>query len=51
MGSILYIIGAVLVALFLIGLLTGIAGHLIYIVLVVAVIVFAYQLLTGKRSL
>lgn len=50
MGSILYIIGAVLVALWLIGLLTHLGGGLIHIILVVAVIVFVYQFITGRRS-
>ncbi len=50
MGSILYIIGAVLVALWLIGFLMHLGGGLIHIILVVAVIVFVYQFLTGRRS-
>ena len=51
MGSILYIIGAVLVALWLIGLLMHIGGGLIHIILVIAVIVFVYQFITGRRSI
>ncbi len=50
MGSLLYIIGAVLVALWLIGLLMHIGGGLIHIILVIAVIVFIFQFLTGRRS-
>jgi len=50
MGSILYFIGAILVALWLIGFLMHIGGGLIHIVLVVAVIVFLFQFLTGRRS-
>ena len=50
MGSILYIIGAVLVALWLIGFLMHLGGSLIHIILVIAVIVFLYQFLTGRRS-
>lgn len=50
MGSLLYIIGAVLVALWLIGFLMGIGHGLIHIILVIAVIVFVYQFLTGRRS-
>ncbi len=50
MGSILYIIGAVLVALWLIGFLMHVGGGLIHIILVIAVIVFLYQFLTGRRS-
>ncbi len=51
MGSLLYIIGAVLVALWLIGFLLHIGGGLIHIILVIAVIVFLYQFLTGRRSI
>ncbi len=51
MGSILYIIGAVLVALWLIGLLMHIGGGLIHIILVIAVIVFIFQFITGRRSI
>lgn len=50
MGNLLYIIGAVLVALWLIGLVAHIGGGLIHIILVIAVIVFLFQFLTGRRS-
>ena len=50
MGSILYLIGAVLVALWLIGFLMHIGGGLIHIILVIAVVVFLFQFLTGRRS-
>jgi hypothetical protein len=50
MGSILYLIGAVLVALWLIGFLMHIGGGLIHIILVIAVIVFLFQFLSGRRS-
>lgn len=51
MGSILYIIGAVLVALWLIGFLMHLGGGLIHIILVIAVIVFLFQFLTGRKSI
>lgn len=51
MGSILYIIGAVLVALWLIGFLLHLGGGLIHIILVIAVIVFLYQFITGRRKI
>ena len=51
MGSLLYIIGAVLVALWLIGFLMHIGGGLIHIILVIAVIVFVFQFITGRRSI
>ena len=50
MGSLLYLIGAVLVALWLIGFLTNFGGGLIHIILVIAVVVFVFQFLTGRRS-
>ena len=50
MGSILYIIGAIIVAMWLIGFLMHIGGGLIHILLVIAVIVFLFQFLTGRRS-
>jgi len=50
MGSILYVIGAVLVALWLIGFLLHIGGGLIHLILVVAVIVFLFQFISGRRA-
>ena len=50
MGNLLYIIGAVIVAMWLIGLLAGIGGNLIHALLVIAVIVFVFQFITGRRS-
>jgi 4-hydroxybenzoate polyprenyltransferase len=49
MGNILYIVGAVLVALWLIGFLTNIGGGLIHLILVIAVVVFLFQFLSGRR--
>ena len=52
MGSILYIIGAVLVVLWLIGFLFAhVTSPLIHLILVVAVIVFLFQFLTGRKSI
>jgi len=50
MGSILYLIGAVLVAMWLIGLVMHIGGSLIHLILVIAVIVFVVQFLSGRRT-
>ncbi|MGI4791937.1 MAG: lmo0937 family membrane protein [Janthinobacterium lividum] len=51
MGSLLYIIGAVLVIGWLVSfLLFHVASPIIHVLLVVAVIVFLYQFLTGRRS-
>jgi K+-transporting ATPase A subunit len=46
----LWTILAVLVVLWLLGLLAGIGGGLIHLLLVVAVIVFIAQFLTGRRT-
>lgn len=45
----LRMIVAVLVALWLVGLIAHIAGGLIYILLVIAVAVFIYDMLTRKK--
>ena len=45
----LWTILAILLALWLLGLLTSTAGSLIHILLVVALVVFILQLLTGRR--
>ena len=50
MGNLLYIIGAVLVALWIIGLLTHIGGSLIHLLLLIAVIVFLVKLLAPKSG-
>ena len=50
MGSLLYIIGAVVVALWLIGLLSNVGGSMIHLLLLVAAVIFVAQLLTGRRS-
>jgi len=46
----LYTIVAVLVVLWLIGLVAHIGGGIIHILLVVALIVFIYNLLTGRNK-
>lgn len=51
MGNLLYIIGAVLVVMWLVGFLVAhVASPIIHVLLVIAVIVFLYQFLTGRRS-
>ena len=51
MGNLLYIIGAVLVVMWLVGFLVAhVASPIIHVMLVIAVIVFLYQFLTGRRS-
>jgi hypothetical protein len=46
----LWAIIVVLLALWLLGLLTSIGGGLIHLLLVIAVIVLIAQLLTGRRA-
>ena len=50
MGGLLYIIGAVVVAMWLIGFLTKVGGSMIHLLLLVAGVIFVVQLLTGRRS-
>ena len=45
----LWTIVAILVILWLVGLVADVAGGLIHLVLVLALIVLAYQFLTGRR--
>lgn len=50
LGNLLYIIGAVLVVMWLIGFLAlHVGGSLIHIILVIAVIVFLVQFFTGRK--
>lgn len=52
MGNLLYIIGAVLVIIWVVGFLVAhIASPLFHAILVIAVIVFVYQFLMGRRSI
>ena len=50
MASLLWLIVVVLVVLWLIGLVAGIAGFGIHILLVIAFIVILYKLLAGRRT-
>lgn len=51
MVAILWAILVVVVAVWLIGLLAGIAGNLIHLLLIVALAILIYNLLTGRRTL
>lgn len=46
----LRLIAGIIVAFWLIGLLTHVAGGLIHILLVLAVVVFVYDLLVGHKT-
>ncbi|HZS07902.1 MAG TPA: lmo0937 family membrane protein [Blastocatellia bacterium] len=46
----LYTILAILVALWLIGLVAHVGGGLIHLLLVIAAVVFLIQLFTGRRT-
>jgi uncharacterized membrane protein YhaH (DUF805 family) len=48
--GILWTIVAILVVLWLIGLVMDIAGGLIHILLVIALIVFVFNLISGRRA-
>lgn len=50
MVQILWIVIAVILAIWLIGLLLDVAGGLIHILLLVAGAVLIFQLVTGRRS-
>ena len=45
----LYIIGLVLIVLWLLGFLGHVGGGLIHLLLVIALIVIIYNLITGRR--
>jgi hypothetical protein len=51
MGNVLYVIGGVLVAFWIIGFMLRLLGPLIHIILIVAVIVFLVRFFTGRRAL
>jgi Family of unknown function (DUF5670) len=51
MASILWAVLAIVLILWLLGLVTSTAGGLIHLLLVVALIVLIYNLLTGRRAL
>lgn len=51
MGRILYTVAAILVALWLIGLIVHVAFWAIHLLLVVAVILFVWNLLMGRRRI
>ncbi len=48
--NILWLVVAVIVALWLIGLVANIAGNLIHLLLIVALIVLVYNFITGRRA-
>jgi len=47
---ILWLIAAVIVAIWIIGLVVDVAGNLIHLLLIVALAVVIYNLVTGRRS-
>ena len=50
LANILWLVVVVVVALWLIGLLTSVAGNLIHLLLVIALIVIVYNLIVGRRA-
>lgn len=51
MGQVLWIILAIIIAIWLIGVILDVAGGLIHLLLIVAGLIFIFQLVTGRRSL
>ena len=50
LANILWIVVAVIVVLWLVGLVARIGGNLIHLLLVVALIVIGYNLITGRSA-
>ncbi len=50
-GNIIWLVVFIVVALWLIGLITRVAGGLIHLLLIVALILIVYNLITGRRSI
>jgi hypothetical protein len=51
MVGVLWAILAVILAIWLVGLLVGAAGNLIHLLLIVALAILIFNLLTGRRTL
>ncbi len=51
MVNILWIILAVVVVIWLIGLIADVAGNLVHLLLIVALGILIYNLVTGRRAL
>jgi hypothetical protein len=50
LANILWLVVVVIVVLWLIGLITRVAGNLIHLLLLVALAVLVYNLVTGRRA-
>ncbi len=50
LGNILWLVVVVVVGLWLVGLVTRVAGNLIHLLLLVALAVLVYNLVAGRRS-
>ena len=50
MTNILWVILAIVLAVWLIGLLVGTVGNIIHLLLIVGVAIVIYNLITGRRS-
>ena len=50
LSNILWLVVAVIVALWLIGLVANIAGNLIHLLLIVALAALVYNLIAGRRA-
>ena len=50
-GNIIWLVVFIVVALWLIGLITRVAGGLIHLLLIVALILIVYNLVMGRRAM
>ncbi|MDP9372902.1 MAG: lmo0937 family membrane protein [Chloroflexota bacterium] len=50
LGGIFWLVAAVIVVLWLIGLVANVAGNLIHLLLLVALAVVVYNLIAGRRA-
>ena len=51
MAGILWTIAAIIVVLWLLGLIFRVAGNLVHLLLIVALIVVVYNLIAGRRAI
>lgn len=51
MAQLIWIVIAVIVGLWLLGVLFDVAGGFIHLLLIVAGLIFIFQLITGRRSI
>ena len=50
-GNIIWLVVFIIVALWLIGFITRVAGGLIHLLLIIALVLIVYNLITGRRAI